>query len=101
MTIHICNYSRYTYLVHWASVILSEAKNLSSTEQSYNEILRFAQNDKVNSYSYLSASAGGSLEALLAGYNPKKTPVARATVDAIIPALHEIMVGQNTSLNIP
>jgi hypothetical protein len=44
------NYSRYTYLVHWASVILNEAKNLSSTEQSYNEILRFAQNDKVNSY---------------------------------------------------
>ncbi len=27
-------------------VILSEAKNLSWTKQSYNEILRFAQNDK-------------------------------------------------------
>ena len=46
----VSNYSPCACLVHCGFVILSEAKNLSSTEQSYTEILRFAQNDKVNSY---------------------------------------------------
>jgi len=38
-------------------------------------------------YTCLRASAGGNLDALLAGYSPKKIPVDKATTEAIIPVL--------------